>query len=234
LGGIDILGPAISPLFESGNLKEQYVLAGLMVFDETATSNERFRLAPLGLEFSVSELGTPVPTQPGEQIIDGRLVPAEFLNLYEKLGGARFVGRPLTEARLNPEKRRLEQYFENLGFYRLNQDPPGVAHLLAYGAYACDKKCRSSSPQESVPGKRVVLPEPFESKAQQFGTKITGRQLVGPHRTKDGRQAVIFENLVIAVDRKQPGGVMLLPIVEQTGFLAHPFVKRIESASGVL
>jgi len=226
LGGKDTLGPVISPLFGSGNLKEQYVEAGLMVFDETATGSDRFRLASLGLEFGISGPGTPEPMQPGGRYIEGRLIPAEFLFMYDKLGGARYVGRPLTEARYNPEKQRSEQYFENLGFYRLDQDPTGKVHLMAFGAYICNRSCRYSAPQSSIPNLRVVLPEAFESKAQQLGYANTGRMLVGPHRTEDGRQAVIFDNLVVVVDRKQPGGVTLLPIVESTGFQQQPLVAR--------
>ena len=225
LGGMDVLGPVISPLFESGNLKEQYVESGLMVFDETATGNDRFRLASLGLEFVISNPETPEPKQSGGRIIDGRLIPAEFLLMYDKLGGARYVGRPLTDVRYNPEKQRSEQYFENLGFYRLDQDPPGVVHLMEYGAYACNLICRYSASSASVPLRRLVLPEAFESKVQQLGAAITGRMLAEPHRTVDGRQAVIFENLVLVVDRKQPGGASLLPIVEMTGFQQQPLVE---------
>src|SRR4030067_1800704 len=199
LGGVDVLGPVISPLFESGNLKEQYVESGLMVFDETATGNDRFRLASLGLEFVISNPETLEPMQPGGRSIDGRLIPAEFLLMYDKLGGARYVGRPLTDARYNPEKQRSEQYFENLGFYRLDQDPPGAGHLMAYGAYAGDRSCRHSASSARIPGRKLVLPEAFESKAQQLGSAITGEILTEPHRTADRREAGVFG--------KQVGGV---------------------------
>jgi hypothetical protein len=226
LGGKDTLGPVISPLFESGNLKEQYVENGLMVFDDTATGSNRFRLAPLGLEFFISDLGTPVPAHPGGRYVDGRLIPAEYLFMYDQLGGARYVGRPLTEAQYNPEKQRSEQYFENLGFYHLDQDPPGVVHLMAYGAYACDRSCRHSASSAGIPFRKLVLPEAFEPMVKQLRSANTGRMLAEPHRTADGKQAVIFENLVLVVDRKQPGGVTLLPIVESTGIQRQSLVAR--------
>lgn len=163
LGGIDTLGPAISPLQEEDGLRRQYVENGLMVYDLRATPSDRYRLAPLGNAFEVAESPVPEPESTRGRYVAGHVIDPSFLSLYESLGGARFVGRPITEARHNPAKMRIEQYFENLGFYRLVGEPAGRAHLLAYGVLACDRNCRYTARVEGIPEKRPPLPEPFDS-----------------------------------------------------------------------
>jgi hypothetical protein len=206
LGGEEVLGPAITPLLVSGNLKSQYVEAGLMISDPQAPESERHRLAPLGLVLGISEPPIPAPADPNLRFMNGHVIYPEFVQFYEKLGGAQFVGRPLTEARHNPEKNRTEQYFENLGFYRLDWDEPGTVRLLAYGAFACDQRCRYQAPTASIPGLRAILPEPFASKAARLGLNLLGRTLSEPHLAEDGQLEVIFENvvLVIAPDEAEP------------------------------
>ena len=49
LGGMETMGPAISPLFTFDSVSYQYTLAGLMVHDPEAPVNQRFFLAALGL-----------------------------------------------------------------------------------------------------------------------------------------------------------------------------------------
>src|SRR3990170_2189481 len=119
LGGEELLGPAITPLLESGNLRTQYFESSLLVYDPQSPQGETFRLESLGLMFGVAEPAIPKPNRLDAVYINGHVIYEKFLPLYRKLGGARFVGRPLTEVRYNLENRRIEQYFENLGFYIL-------------------------------------------------------------------------------------------------------------------
>ena len=42
---------------------------------------------------------------------------------------------------MNYAQQRIEQYFENVGFYRNFSDPAGSVHLLAYGAASCAERC---------------------------------------------------------------------------------------------
>lgn len=200
LGGEPVLGPPISRLIESGNVKSQYVESAQLLFDPLAAPSDRFHLAPLGLMLGVAEPPVPEPGLPGSRYINGHTIYDEFLPFYDELGGARFVGRPLTEARHNPEKHRIEQYFENLGMYRLDDEPPGSAHLLAYGAIACPQGCRSQPPPSGVPGLRPILPAPFSTSASRLGLDITGLTLSEPYRSPDGEIEVIFENLVLVLD----------------------------------
>ena len=203
LGGVAVLGPALTPLIDGDSVKSQYVEAGLMVFDPFAPESEQYRLADLGVSLGISDHGVPKPDRPGVRYANGHIIYKDFIPLYEKLGGARFVGLPLTEARHNPEKGRFEQYFANLGFYRLDQEPGAEVHLLAYGAYACDLRCRFQPRPSEIPSVKGFLPEPFASQAAALGVDFLGRTLTEPHPDEDGNQEVIFENLVLVVNSEQ-------------------------------
>jgi hypothetical protein len=200
LGGETVLGRALTPLMLSGSQKSQYVEAGLMVYDPLATGSNRHQLAPLGIEFEIAEPPVEDPGIPEARYVNGHVIYPEFVPFYERLGGAQFVGQPLTEARHNPEKNRIEQYFENLGFYRLDWDEPGRVRLIAYGAYACDERCRYQVPSASIPSRRGFLPEPFASSASRLGLNLLGRTLSEPRVAEDGRLEVIFENVVLAME----------------------------------
>jgi hypothetical protein len=205
VGGEATLGPPISPLIESGNIKLQYVEAGLMTYDPSAPPSDRFSFAPLGVMMGVAEPPVPNPGTPGIRYSNGHIIYQEFVPFYEELGGARFVGRPLTEARHNPEKRRIEQYFENFGFYRMENEPPGTVHLLAYGVYACDYRCRYRASSNSIPSMHGFLPEPFSSAAARLGLSFTGITLSEPRLAQDDNVEVIFENVVMVLraDRQE-------------------------------
>ena len=200
LGGESVLGRALTPLNLSESQKSQYLEAGLMVYDPLAPESERYQLAPLGTEFGVAEPPVEEPGDPNVRYVNGHVIFGEFVPFYERLGGAQFVGRPLTEARHNPEKNRIEQYFENLGFYRLDWDEPGKVRLIAYGAYACDQRCRYQVPSASIPSRRGFLPEPFASSASRLGLNLLGRTLSEPRVAEDGRLEVIFENVVMVME----------------------------------
>lgn len=197
LGGLDTLGPALTPLQTSGGLNIQYVQSALLVYDAQAVQAERYRLAPLGIVFGIAEPAVPNPGVPDSRYVNGHVIYADFLSLYEQMGGERVAGRPLTEARYNPDKARVEQYFENLGFYRLEDDPSGEVRLLAYGAFACDVRCRYQPPAASIPSLRPLLPEPFSTKVAQLGLTFVGRTLSEPYINSDGQLEIIFENLVL-------------------------------------
>lgn len=209
-GGEKILGPIISPISVVDGQTRQYVESGLMVFDPRNPESERFTLASLGLELGVSENGSYPPAGRKGRVINGHLVIAEFLEYYQQLGGARFVGKPISEAQYNESKRRMEQYFENLGFYKLDNE--SKIRLLPYGAFACNKDCRQNEPSNSIPSLRPILPEPFLKKTLELGLPFVGKPLTGLHLSPDGNQEVIFENLVLFADSKTPNAVNLRPI----------------------
>jgi hypothetical protein len=230
-GGEEMLGPGISPVSTIEGKTRQFIEAGLLVFDPSGAKSSRFSLAPLGLELGVSEgklLGKAYTTG---RIINGYLVIGEFLDEYERLGGARFVGKPISEAYYKPEKRRIEQYFENLGFYKLDDETK--IRLIPYGAYACDRNCRTLEPSAGIPIRQPILPDPFLNKIIELGLPFVGKPLTGLHFSPDGRQEVIFENLVLVADSESPEEVYLRPIASSDLSLSQKLTNPINSTLSV-
>ena len=122
-----------------------------MVNDPGAPPSLRVRLFPVGLERGVKEPNVDEPTEPDKLYIDGHIIHDEFVEMYNALGSTHIVGRPLTEVRFNLEAGRMEQYFENLGFYRLEADPNNADRLLSYGAFMCDRRCHYTPNEVALP-----------------------------------------------------------------------------------
>jgi hypothetical protein len=224
LGGEERLGPAISAVTGTEVQKQQYVQAGLLLYDSQASESERFNLAPLGNGFTPSDAYQENPSPVFNQTANLPPIYPSFMELYEAIGGARFAGQALAEARYNLEKARWEQYFENLGFYQLDQDEQ--VRLMAYGASACGFRCRYRPPSDSIPSRMGALPEPFSGRVEVLGQAFTGSLLAGPWMAADGQQEVVFENLVLVVDRSSPAGVAARPLPEAVGLPPQPLSLR--------
>lgn len=150
LGGQDTLGEVISPIFVHDEITYQFTDAAMMVYDPSATPHERFSLGSLGLDMNITQPAVPQPDRSTARYVNGHIISPEFVALYDRLGGEQFVGKPLTEMNYNAERKRYEQYFEKVGFYRLEGAPEDSIRLLAYGAWKCDLNCRSAPPLNSV------------------------------------------------------------------------------------
>lgn len=212
-GGEKVLGPVISPLTIVDGQSRQFVETGLMVFDPRKPESQRFALAPLGVQFGVDDRERTWSSGEEGREINGHLVFAEFLEYYEQIGGARFVGKPISDAQYNESIGRLEQYFENLGFYKL--DGESRIRLLPYGAFACNKDCRKNKPSNGIPALQPILPEPFLNKTLELGLPFVGKPLTGLHLAPDGNEEVIFENLVLFAESDNPDIVNLRPITAE-------------------
>jgi hypothetical protein len=150
LGGRAVLGDVISDPVEKDGVTSQYTVAARMVFNQGTSAKETFKLAPLG-----KQLGIAPATD------DHLEVAAAFVPLYKRLGGEAFVGKPLTGLVYNDEKKRYEQYFENLGFYQ-GMETNNEVRLLPYGAWRCDEQCRAILPLNAAPlaPTRAAAPKP--------------------------------------------------------------------------
>ena len=199
LGGMETLGPAITPLQDSGYVKIQYLSSALMVYDSQAVEGEGYRLESLGLFLGVAE-PTVQNFDPSDVVVNGHIINPKFLSKYEELGGELIVGRPITEARYNLDYDRYEQYFENLGFFIKTDDLDEQVHLMAYGAFICDHQCRFQAHQWSIPSIKPPLQEPFASTIAILGSSVVGKPLTDPYLSEDGKLEVIFENLVLNVE----------------------------------
>jgi hypothetical protein len=220
LGGIEMLGPAISPKFIEGSKVVQYVAAGEMIFEASAPAARRFRMAPLGVVMGIKEPAVEQSGSPELLYVNGHIIYPDFRPLYEKLG-AHTVGKPLTEVRHNLIRRRYEQYFENLGFYRL--EGSSDVHLLAYGVMACKDACQETGlTQENAVDVSSTVDPTFQSYVNKQGTDFTGFVLSNAYGSTDGKWEQILENVVlIADDRVSAESVSLRPLTEKLNILAE-------------
>jgi hypothetical protein len=226
LGGLNVLGPPISEIHDADPFRVQFTTAALMVHDPLAPPENRFFLAPLGFEFEVAEPPLSAPAAPDERFVEGHLVNEEFWGMYSLLRN--YTGPPLTEARYNPDKGRLEQYFANLGFYISDNDPSRQVKLMEYGAFKCDRYCRDQSHPSAVPAILGAVPEPFATRASQLGSSFTGRALTEPRPGLDGLDEVIFDNLVLFAADGQSNRVQARPIAQVLNIPTHPLVPRVD------
>ncbi len=217
LGGMEMMGPAISPVFERDGVIYQYLDPGLLLYDPTLPKGQRLRLAPLGRELGVYELPSVAPAEPGGLMVEGYQIGEKFVPLFQKLGGVNVVGKPLTGVNWNLEDNRYEQYFENLGFYWKEDDPLRPVGLLSYGAWKCDVYCRHSPPQQS----RIRLPTrttvPFLKEVARLGLGLTGYARTEPFLSPDGYLQQIYDNVVMVINPEDPDTVRLLPLPEKMG-----------------
>lgn len=201
VGGEKVMGPAISPLFSYGNRRYQYIQAGCLEYDSGAPTSQRFRLASLGLDMGVQEPENVEPCPPDQLCVNGHIIFPGFVETYRRMGGARFVGKPLTDAHYNTDKLRTEQYFENLGFYWIETDPPDKIYMLAYGAWKCDTHCRYVPSLNSI----IDLPslqmpsqsQIFRETVSRLGADFNGFALTDPYQASDGNIEQIYENIVL-------------------------------------
>jgi hypothetical protein len=226
LGGNNILGPVISPLFALGNRKYQYTQNALMEYDLEAAPSERYRLANLGLDMGITEPTEANPNQPGVTYVDGHIIFGPFVQLYNRLGGSRVVGKPLTDVHFNPEKQRFEQYFENVGFYWFETEPQDAVYLLAYGAWKCDKHCRVPPSSPSIIELFKIIGNPnddlFTDTVARLGSDFTGFALTDAFTAQDGKIEKIYENVVLVANPANDYQVSLRPMPEMVGVLVQP------------
>jgi hypothetical protein len=225
-----VLGPAISDAVPNEKLTMQYTERALMVYDPYAPSDQQHYLAPLGTEFGYEDPPVPMPQQGGVLYVAGHIVYADFVGLYEELGGVRYAGKPLTEVLYNPEENRLEQHFENVGIFQSLTNTIGEPELLYYGIEACGYQCRHQ-PQGGVGfiDLNNTLPEPFASTVARLGQTFVGEYLVGPYTAKDGNQEVIFENLVLYATEGDTTRAYARPITKLVGYEETPLVDNLDS-----
>ncbi len=229
LGGPDSLGPAISPLFIYNDVKYQYTLAALLVYDAYQPDGQRFHLAALGLDLGIAEPPVQQPEGENARYINGHVIYQGFVPLYEKLNGIRYVGKPVSEVHYNAAKRRYEQHFENLGFFWMEETPAEEVYLLAYGAWKCDSSCR----RPQLGSAEVVLPfrvaKTFADSVARLGASFTGFAISEAYQTPDGFTEQVYENLVLALDASQPARIFPRAITTRLGYHPEPLrTRRLE------
>jgi len=225
LGGEAVIGPSISDTFSHENQLCQYTENILMCFNPTAKVDvDRLVIVPLG-PLVVNPQPGPTPA-----IYDG------FKEMYLRLFGERYVGKPISAVRYNKDKRRIEQYFENMGFYRLIDDSRGTVRLMAYGSYICKGYCSFRGSSGIIgPNKGVDL------LAATSLTRIGGVDVFGSPisliytSTIDGAQEQVLENVVIYTPKDNPNTVRMRPLALNLKVLIEaPGPQRYTAAEGMV
>ena len=130
-------------------------------------------------------------------VVNGVPVYEEFIPLYKALSGASVAGYPLAQAKMNYSQQRIEQYFENVGFYRNFSDATGEVKLLAYGAAACTDRCDYTPAVDAVISSSTIpqTDRVFLEGLEKLGdASIFGAPLTRAFLAADGMQEQVFEN----------------------------------------
>ncbi len=222
LGGQDVLGPAITALFNHRTQQCQYTVNALLCFDPLQQGIDRYSLYPLGESLGIRD--EPGVAAGGELVVDGFQIYEEFEKLYHKLHGPLYTGKPLSQPRFNSNKNRIEQYFESVGFYRDLDDPAGEAHLLAYGVYACDSDCRYQPPQSGIVVTGVEnVEQPFLTQVARLGgLNAFGLALTNPYLAADGKLEQVYENVILAAPPEDLNSVSLRSLPVMLGMPTSP------------
>ena len=219
LGGERVLGRPISPLITKNNVFYQYLESCLLSWDPSAPDTMFFKLIPLGIDLGYQEPPTSPPTAPDLKYINGHIIFPEFVPFYETMVGDRFFGKPISDVRYNPQRKRYEQYFENVGLYRKQGDPPGSVRLLAYGTAYCGQECNSPINDDSA---MDILPKqesPFRDSLSRFPHVVTGFPLTAAYLAPNGKLEQIFENVALTADPENFAGATLYPLPGSVGIL---------------
>ena len=232
LGGQQVLGPAIRPLEIRESLQCQFTERALLCFNPAVTDATRFSLYPLGKELKVQEDSTLVASvaqdrAPGGRIVEGFTIYERFLPLYDQLYGARYVGRPLTELRINQDLQRVEQFFENVGFYQDLKDPNGPVYLIPYGAYLCGGDCSYRLNEYWSVVKSNMTEQPYaESIARLGGPAVFGSLLLKPQIADDGALQQVYANAIFYAPVDDPSQVRLRPLPLMLGYQQQPLMEK--------
>jgi hypothetical protein len=225
MGGEEVFGPAITNIFTYEGKKMQYVENGLLVYDPQEKWNQ-YSFSNLGEELGIYEPPKEVAGLAGDLIINGYLIHPAFIDLYRRLGPD-VVGAPLTNPQENYTQGRIEQHFQNFGFYFRMDDPEQEVHLLAYGRAVCGSLCQFKGSIDNAIHAMSQLSEPFSGFVKRLGSSATGSLVGGPYLGEDGNEEVILENMVVYNDR---GYVAPRPLVLLLGYTPQPPTEAIDNA----
>ncbi len=220
LGGEDLFGMAISRRFSYNAIECQYLQNALMCYDPAQPDMARFTFYPLGLTFQLQDEPDDLAASKDAFVVDGYQVYSEFVPLYEQLLGQRYVGKPLTRTRVNYEQRRIEQYFENMGFYRRFDDPPGAVRLLSYGSYACADRCPFAPAEGSaiLQPNAAVMEQPFTNLlATTRNLDTVGQPITGPQPAADGGVEQVYVCAALYSPDGTAGNARLRPLPSLLG-----------------
>ncbi len=229
VGGEEILGALISPRLEEGSTVYQYTVNSLLLCERNSSSEAEVSFAPIGLDMNLPPYRSVLAAEGGGYSVNGIPIYPEFLTFYEKLGGGKRIGVPLSGLRYNPRLRRYEQFFEGVGMYRHENDPSGKVKLLAYGAWKCGEACFYPIPPQA----EIFLPYPLDYRmavlVDKLGADLSGFALSPVIKDSSGAEIVIFENIVVEIQPSSESKPKLLALPQKLGILPQAMVANQEN-----
>lgn len=220
LGGESLFGPAISEDFAFQEFECQYTVNALLCLNPSTTGNNRFGLYPLGNALDISEDPGTLATDQNTRVVNGYVLYEEFIPLFDQLSGVQYAGNPISPVHINYSQGRVEQYFENVGFFRSFDDPAGTVKLLAYGVMACDDRCNYSANLDAliISSDNAAGNQPFLPQLGKFGgATVFGEPLTQPYIAADGAQEQVYANAVLYSPSGDPEQVLLRPLAIELG-----------------
>ena len=230
-----ICGPAISSTFDYDGVTYQYTFNCAFSYD--ARRSQPVHIEPVGNPFAVDIAATEQQPKPGQTMIDGYIVWSEveaFLkdNQLQDYDLLQLLGRPKTPMVYNRDKHRYEQYFVNMGFYRYENDPVGMIHLIPYGVIYCGSDCIFDNTQVEDQSDLNGAPssEPLQTATDNAANKVSetsvfasmekryksilGAALGQEETSKDGILFKPYTNLWLCSYPSDPKKVRPCPLAE--------------------
>ncbi len=213
MGSSEVLGPVISTVVSWDENQCQYTENALLCFNPEITQNQGYFFFPVGAMLNIEG------SSQGSNSTEIPEVYEEFLPLYTQLGGVTNTGKQLTPVRYNLQEKRIEQYFENVGFYRQMSGSDHEVQLLAYGAYNCNEKCKFTARQgASVNIYATTVSMPFLNFLKRFEhLDAFGEPLTSPIEVQPGLIQQVYENAVFIGNPALPETIHLLDVPVRLG-----------------
>lgn len=225
LGSERYLGPPISGAFDHDGATCQYTANALMCMNPSETNSaRRFYLEPLGKNLNVVDApdNTAVPGDPFT--VGNYHVYAAFKVVYDSMNGDIYFGNPISNLKLNEEQNRMEQYFENVGFY-IQNTPDARVELLPYGYFSC---ATCPGPRQLLP--TLALPQTALDQAVVFSNGINrmggiatfGNPITETLTRPDGTIEQVYETVAVYATLDQPEIIRFRPLPIILGMPMHP------------
>ncbi len=250
---IRICGAVISNTFDYEGVTYQYMFNCALSYDPRRL--KPVRLEPVAATFRVDIVAPTVELMPGENMVNGYIIWSEvetFLteNRLQNFDPLQLLGSPKTPQVYNQEKKRYEQYFSNMGFYRYENDPPGMLHLIPYGVMRCASECTFDASQvqegdNAVPslgqfgkptGEKVVGntdPPIFRQAVDRMKKGMPGKELGSAEKLKDGTYVKPYTNLWLCVFPSDPKKVIPCALAAWANITKAPPVKESHAPNTV-
>lgn len=228
LGGEGVLGKIISPLIIEGDQLCQYAMNAKLCVLTGRLDLEAYSLAPVVVQGGLMPVvNMPAAEQQSGKVVNGFVIHADFIPLYEKIYGTHFAGQPLGNAWVNYDKGRIEQYFENVVIAQDLNEAQSQPYLLPVAHAVCAQYC--DFPIET----RLFIPQP-QQRTSPFSTFLAavdgydfGAPLTRPFLNQDGQLVQVFEYAAVAALPDVLSDAKLLPLSVDLRMHTSPPTRQI-------